>query len=498
MPDNNDFGSFGRPVRRKWFSKFLSYFLLFILAVFAVPAYFGWNEVYQNFVEKDRPAITINNRPYGIGLEPKNLEILLSDPGSGLDEVIVRAEQDGESWELFKRQYPTKVNDDVISVPLPTRAQGLKEGELKVTVIAFDRTFWANRRPVPMVFPVSFHPPKLEAVTQQHNVVIGGASLVFFKANGDIALTSVRSGSEFVPGFPAKDIDKDFEPATDLYFAIFPVPLGFNRKEQKIYLDAVDKVGNHSQLNFPYTVRDEGEKKRSITITPEFYEQKIVPLFEKYLDLDAKWRSAPREQYLPATTLDEKIRRFRDVNEKYRDLLERSLKPLFAHPKQNRYWNGRFLRLPGSATVGNFGEDREYVFEGQPAGHSMHTGVDLSSIPHAIARAGNAGVVIYADDLGIYGNSVIVDHGFGLTTLYGHLSKITVSEGDQVNKGDEVGITGDTGMAEGDHLHFEVRLHGIPVRPIEWWDENWIADHIDGKILETKKSLGLRMSKPLE
>jgi murein DD-endopeptidase MepM/ murein hydrolase activator NlpD len=497
MPDNNDFGSFGKPVRKRRAGRFFSYLAVFLLAVFAVPAYFGWTEVYQNFVEKERPTISVNNRPYGIGLESRKLEVVLNDAGSGLDEVIVRAEQDGESWELFKRQYPTKVNDDVISVQLPNKSTGLKEGELKVTVIAFDRTFWANRRHFPMVFPVSFHPPKVEPVSQQHNAVVGGASMVFFHATGDIALTSVRSGAEFVPGFLAKNLDKDFEAAPDLYFVLFPVPLGFKKSEQKIYLDAVDKVGNHSQVSFPYTIREELTRDKTINISSDYYDQKIVPLFEKYVELDAKWRSAPREQFLPATTLDEKIRRFRDVNEKYRELIERSLKPLFAHPKQIRYWNGKFLRLPGAATVGNFGEERNYVMEGQSAGSSIHTGVDLSSTPRAAARAANDGVVIFADELGIYGNAVIVDHGFGLTSLYGHLSKIKVSEGDQVHKGDEIGNTGDTGLAEGDHLHFEIRLHGIPVRPIEWWDEHWISDHIEGQMLDTKKSLGIRITKIL-
>lgn len=497
MPDNNDFGNFGRPVRKRRLKKVISYIAIFILAVFAVPAYFGWNEVYQNFVEKDKPTITINNRPYGLGLEPKTLEIVLNDAGSGLDEVIVRAEQDGETWELFKRQYPTKINDDVVSVALPNKSTGLKEGELKVTVAAFDRTFWANRRHYPMVFPVSFHPPKIEVVTQQHNAVVGGSSLVFFKADGDIALTSVRAGAEFVPGFEARAMDKDFESVPNLYFVLFPVPLGFKRSEQKILLDAVDKVGNHTQVSFPYTVHEEGMKPKAIAISPDYYEQKITPLFEKYVELDAKWRSAPREQFLPATTLDEKIRRFRDVNEKYRELIERSLKPLFAHPKQIRYWNGKFLRLPASSTVGNFGEQRNYVFEGQDAGTSMHTGIDLASTVHAVARAGNDGIVIFADDLGVYGNAVILDHGFGLTSLYGHLSKIGVSEGDRVHKGDEIGITGDTGLAEGDHLHFEIRLQGIPVRPIEWWDDKWISDHIEDQISGTKKDLGLKITKPL-
>jgi murein DD-endopeptidase MepM/ murein hydrolase activator NlpD len=87
-------------------------------------------------------------------------------------------------------------------------------------------------------------------------------------------------------------------------------------------------------------------------------------------------------------------------------------------------------------------------------------------------------VVIFAAPLTIYGNTVVLDHGWGLQTLYAHLSSIAVKEGDTVQKGQELGRTGTTGLAVGDHLHFEVLIHGIPVTPLEWWDGRWIRDHI--------------------
>jgi murein DD-endopeptidase MepM/ murein hydrolase activator NlpD len=91
-------------------------------------------------------------------------------------------------------------------------------------------------------------------------------------------------------------------------------------------------------------------------------------------------------------------------------------------------------------------------------------------------------VVLFADDLGIYGNTVVIDHGLGIATLYGHLSSFSVAKGDQVRKEQELGRTGATGLAGGDHLHFEVRIHGEPVFPIEWLDAHWVGDHIDEQV----------------
>ena len=92
--------------------------------------------------------------------------------------------------------------------------------------------------------------------------------------------------------------------------------------------------------------------------------------------------------------------------------------------------------------------------------------------------AANAGRVVHAGPIGIYGEVVVLDHGLGVFTLYGHLSSISVAAGATVARGDEVGRTGETGLAGGDHLHYSTMLHGIHVDPIEWWDAAWIRDRI--------------------
>jgi murein DD-endopeptidase MepM/ murein hydrolase activator NlpD len=91
-------------------------------------------------------------------------------------------------------------------------------------------------------------------------------------------------------------------------------------------------------------------------------------------------------------------------------------------------------------------------------------------------------VVAYANFFGIYGNAVVIDHGYGLQSIYGHLSSIAVSEGQKVSRGDIIGKTGETGLAGGDHLHFCTLLQGIPVNPVEWSDSHWIKDRIAKKM----------------
>jgi murein DD-endopeptidase MepM/ murein hydrolase activator NlpD len=77
---------------------------------------------------------------------------------------------------------------------------------------------------------------------------------------------------------------------------------------------------------------------------------------------------------------------------------------------------------------------------------------------------------------------VILDHGLGLFTLYGHLSQIDVKVGDKIEQRQIMGKSGETGLAAGDHLHFGVYLDGVAVLPVEWWDAKWIADNITPKL----------------
>jgi murein DD-endopeptidase MepM/ murein hydrolase activator NlpD len=145
-------------------------------------------------------------------------------------------------------------------------------------------------------------------------------------------------------------------------------------------------------------------------------------------------------------------------------------------------WKGAFVQLSNSKVEANFADLRTYTYNGETLDTAYHLGYDLSVTKRYPVEAANSGTVAFADNLGIYGNAVMLDHGLGLFTLYGHLSTIDVKVGDKVEQRGILGRSGETGLAAGDHLHYGVYLHGVAVLPVEWWDGKWINDNITPKL----------------
>jgi len=146
-------------------------------------------------------------------------------------------------------------------------------------------------------------------------------------------------------------------------------------------------------------------------------------------------------------------------------------------------WQGAFSQLSNSKVEANFADARTYVYKDEAIDNAYHLGYDLSVTKHYPAEAANSGVVAFVGDLGIYGNTVIIDHGLGLFTLYSHLSAVDVKVGDKIKQQQAIGKTGETGLAVGDHLHYGVYLHGLAILPVEWWDEKWIRDNVEPKLM---------------
>ena len=147
-------------------------------------------------------------------------------------------------------------------------------------------------------------------------------------------------------------------------------------------------------------------------------------------------------------------------------------------------WSGPFQQLANTKVEASFADHRTYFYKGKEVDQQVHLGFDLASVRHAAVRAGNAGTIVYAAYLGIYGNAIVIDHGMGVQSLYGHLSELAVKVGDRVAKGQEIGRSGETGLAGGDHLHFTMLVGGQMVSPVEWWDPHWIQDRVYRKLHE--------------
>lgn len=126
-----------------------------------------------------------------------------------------------------------------------------------------------------------------------------------------------------------------------------------------------------------------------------------------------------------------------------------------------RYWYANFVRpVPGKLTT-TFGLRR--ILNGEP--RSPHSGVDLRAAVGEPVRAANHGRIVLVGEFFFHGKAVVIDHGWGLYTMYFHLSKVNVSPGDLVGKNYVIGLAGSTGRATGPHLHWGVRLGGARVDP---------------------------------
>ena len=125
-------------------------------------------------------------------------------------------------------------------------------------------------------------------------------------------------------------------------------------------------------------------------------------------------------------------------------------------------WTGHFIRPAAGPITSGFGM-RHHPILGRDR---MHTGVDIGAGYGAPIHAAAGGTVIFSGYQRGYGNTMIIDHGGGVTTLYGHCSRLGVSEGQTVRQGEVIGNVGSTGLSTGPHLHFEVRRNGTPVNPL--------------------------------
>ena len=256
------------------------------------------------------------------------------------------------------------------------------------------------------------------------------------------------------------------EGATTLCVCYFAVPRDVT-KATAMTVIAEDEAGNRAGASIPFFVRTAHTfRDDTVRVGPEFIN-----------GVAARFRQAdPELEALGPVEV------FRHINETLREENSRKIVSICERSDGNKLWDGAFLRMPNTAPMALFGDKRAYRYQGTVIGSSVHLGVDLASVMRDLVPAANSGTVVFAEDLGIYGNTIVIDHGQGIFSLYAHLSSMSVSVGQSVKRGDIIGNTGSTGFAGGDHLHFSVIVGGVFVNPIEWWDPHWIRDNITIKL----------------
>ena len=264
----------------------------------------------------------------------------------------------------------------------------------------------------------------------------------------------------FFPGYPLNIHSK-----TGLNYACY-IAIPYQAKfPLNLYIWAKDRADNTSIAKFYFRIRRRNYKKKKIVITEKFL-KRVLPYFSFY-KFDPK---------------DSLVEQFLKINGNLRQQNTMFIKGLLSQTSRKRLWRGAWICLKNAKCTAKFADQRYYFYQGRLIDQQFHMGIDLASIANAPVPAANNGKVIYTGRLGIYGLSIIIDHGQGIFSLYGHMSRIDVNKNQEIKKGDIIGLTGQTGLAGGDHLHFSILVNGIFVNPEEWLDYHWLRDNIIRKL----------------
>jgi murein DD-endopeptidase MepM/ murein hydrolase activator NlpD len=405
------------------------------------------------------PVVKLNLASTSVGRRPFDIEV--TDEGRGLATVAATLSVGGVDHPLFIEHYGLgTVKEKKITIALAPDKIAVEDGPAVLQVKARDRSYWRFFRGNEAVWEKSIvldrTPPKLELISDDPYVNFGGSGVVIYKTSPDTQKSGVQVARYFFPGYKIKE--------PDLYVAFFAHAYDLNPADKAVIL-AEDEAGNAAEMSLSYTLKGVRYKKSTITIDDTFIETKAAPL----LGADRS-----HEQSLMGA--------FLKVNRDLRKANEATIKALCAKSSAQILWQGPFQQLRNSKVEANFADERTYVYQGETIDHAYHLGFDLAVTRNAPVEAANNGVVVFAADLGIYGNTVILDHGMGVFTLYSHLSSIEVKTGDTVKQKEIIGKTGETGLAAGDHLHYATLVHGVPVLPVEWWDGKWIKDNVQSKL----------------
>jgi len=412
-----------------------------------------------------RPTASIDLHTSVVGAGT-GIPITVRDRGRGLASIEVRlVGADGATTLLAHEDFPASSwwGSGVHERPLAARVDvaGVRDGAATIEVWATDHSWLPRLRRRPTAtstVTVDLTPPALAPGPDPLALTVGGSAFVVYTTDADAARSGVQVGDLTFHGVGGYFVD----PA--LHVAGFTVsPTAPNAHPE---LFAEDAAGNRRTLRLNVAVRPHAFRHRTLDLSDAFLERKVPALLQE--------NGLP-----PASDL---VQGYLTVNRDLRARTEEQLRAKCADPMPRRMWEEALLRFPNGAPLSHFGDVRSYRYDGAIVDQQTHLGFDLASVRTAPVPAAEAGRVVHAGPLGIYGGTVVLDHGLGLYTLYGHLSSLGVAEGATVARGDEIGRTGETGLAGGDHLHFSTMLSGIHVEPREWWDARWIRDHVLGRL----------------
>jgi murein DD-endopeptidase MepM/ murein hydrolase activator NlpD len=408
------------------------------------------------------PAITMEPPVKAIGAStPVKVQVT---GAYGLRRFTAVVEQNGQRYTVYDHHNPAhrllfiRLREPARTIAFSAgkqQAPALKPGKATLIVEAQSNDFLGRTVTASSDVDVVLEPPRLAVDEAQHYINQGGSELVTFTVSGDWSEAGVKVGPYTFRSFPMPGRPKNER------FSLFGFPWN-------LPVDAVPRVyarnaaGTEATGRFWFKIFPKPFRARDLEITDAFLD-KVV------------------NQIDPGGSGD-LLARFLRINRDLRKQNNQTLADLRLKTEERVLWNGPFSQLANSQVEAHFADVRNYLYKGKKVDQQVHLGFDLAVTAHVPVVAASDGRVVWAADLGIYGNCIVLDHGYGLQSIYGHMSRIDVKVGDMVKKGQAMGHSGSTGLAGGDHVHFSMQVDGVQVNPVEWFDAHWIHDRILSKL----------------
>jgi murein DD-endopeptidase MepM/ murein hydrolase activator NlpD len=367
-------------------------------------------------------------------------------------------EQNGTQYRVWELTKPSNLPDGTWSFTagVGTTPQ-LKDGKAKLVVEATSNDMLRRTGRYEHEVTVVTRPPTVSVDSDQHYLYLGMADLVTFNTSGTWTAAGVRVGDQTFRAWPMPG-------GKPGYFSLFA--FAWNMPTSTVP-NVFASTGAGNDVTSPINIQFPKKEQPVYTV----HDLQISDHFIQKVDgeLDPNGSGDP-------------LTRFVRINNEMRKANNKVLSDLRFKTADKFLWSQPFARQAHSQAEATFADVRNYIYQGKKIDQQVHLGYDLAVTERIGVEASNDGRVVYAAPLGIYGNCIVVDHGYGLQTIYGHLSQINVHEGDMVKRGQAMGLSGQTGMAGGDHIHFAMQLDGVQIDPKEWWDRHWIKDHIARRV----------------
>ena len=396
--------------------------------------------------------------------EKATLQVRVNDSDGGLQFwSVVLSQRDSEVViveKTFEAEQAPAEQAAEIELSVLEEGFGLQDGEFRVRVQVTDQPnlrFFDHTTDAERMFTLDSRPPALQVLSGNHYIKQGGAQLILYSTGSETPHSSgVKVGDRGFQGFLLQGQKQNR----------FAVLIGLDYRhspETPIRAWAEDLAGNRAEVSVPHQILSARFRQRSLNVSDQFISKVAGEMLPRVGEISA----APP----PAET-------FVQINNHLRKINHKQIERITRESQDHLLFDGPFMQMVNTQVEAAFADERDYIYKGEVIDHQTHLGFDLASVARSPVDCANDGKVVWAGYLGIYGNCVLVDHGLGLASLYGHLSSVDTRAGATVQKGQSLGRTGETGLAAGDHLHFTTLVQGVAVNPREWWDPKWVREQV--------------------